>query len=68
MAARTKAEIVDEVRKILAPLHIHVIKGENTGAFASSSTDSTTIEKAQLQLLAVIAELLANIRQNETNP
>lgn len=68
MAARTKTEIVEEARRIVATHHIDMIKGENAGALNTIAGESSTQFKVFVSLLLLIIELLSNIRQNETNP
>ena len=73
MAARSKVnEIVPEVRCILQKYGITVETLDHAGDCGCGKPDGvnicTTPDQAIMRLLAVIIELLTNIRENESQP
>lgn len=69
MAARTKAQIVAEARVIAKAHGVSIVSSENAGDTGAPATEpSMTWEQSMIRLQLLQIELLANIRESETNP
>jgi cyanate permease len=70
MAARTKAQIVQEAQAIAGNFGVSInAAGANAGDCSAPATKpSMTWEQAMIRLQLLQLELLANIRESETNP
>lgn len=70
MAAREKSKLIAEAKKILkdagVPLKHSGVTIEGTGIDVTDA--STTHEQRVERLLALMLEVLIDIRENETNP
>lgn len=69
MAARSQSELSAEGKGILKKFGIQVFTGDNVGQAGGEEPEAvTTMDQAKLRFLALILEVLINIRQGEQNP
>ena len=67
MAKRTKSAIAEEVKNLLKSVHLDAVSNtdNNAGVFGPEVAEAMTMQRVQIALLAVIIELLTNIRDTE---